>query len=95
VADAFIAGLVKSADEVQLGDPLKKGVFLGPVATKQSYEDYQRYAELARSAGAGVVRAGAATVKDGAFEHGYFVRPSRPSTAWTRRWSGRTTPGSG
>ena len=74
VADAFIAGLVKSADDVQLGDPLDKGVFLGPVATKSSYEDYQRYAELARSAGA--VRAGGTVVKDGAFEHGYFVRPT-------------------
>jgi len=74
VADAFIAGLVKSADDVQLGDPLDKGVFLGPVATKSSYEDYQRYAELARSAGA--VRAGGTVVKDGAFKHGYFVRPT-------------------
>jgi 1-pyrroline-5-carboxylate dehydrogenase len=76
VADAFLAGLVKSADDLQPGDPLKKGVFLGPVATKQSYEDYQRYAALARSAGPDVVRAGAATVKEGAFEHGYFVRPT-------------------
>ena len=76
VAAAFLAGLVKMTDDTELGDPLKKGVFLGPVATKQSYEDFQRYADLARSAGAGVVRAGAQTVQEGAFAHGYFVRPT-------------------
>jgi 1-pyrroline-5-carboxylate dehydrogenase len=76
VADAFLAGLAKSADDVQLGDPSKKGVFLGPVATKAGYEDFLRYADVARSAGPNVVRAGGIAVKDGAFEHGYFVRPT-------------------
>jgi 1-pyrroline-5-carboxylate dehydrogenase len=76
VADDFVARLAKAADDVVLGDPLKKGVFVGPVATAQSYEDYQRYAALARQAGTGVVRAGAAVVKDGEAAHGYFVRPT-------------------
>jgi acyl-CoA reductase-like NAD-dependent aldehyde dehydrogenase len=47
-------------------------VFVGPVATKQSYEDYQRYAGLAGDA----VRAGGKVIKDGAMAHGYFVRPT-------------------
>ena len=51
-------------------------MFVGPVATAQSYEDYQRYVALAREAGAGVVRAGGEVVKDGAAAHGYFVRPT-------------------
>src|SRR4051812_3562773 len=76
VAEPFLAGLVSAANDVVLGDPLNKGVFLGPVATAQSYEDYQRYAALARDAGADVVRAGGAVVKDGAAAHGYFVRPT-------------------
>jgi len=76
IADEFLKRLAKSADDVVLDDPLKKGVFLGPVATAQSYEDYQRYAALARQAGDGVVRAGGAVVKDGAFANGYFVRPT-------------------
>jgi 1-pyrroline-5-carboxylate dehydrogenase len=74
VADRFLAGLVKAADAVVPGDPLAKGTFVGPVATKQSYEDYQRYADAARAAGA--VRAGGATLTDGARAHGYFVRPT-------------------
>jgi len=76
VADQLLAGLVKSANDVVLGDPSKKGVFLGPVATAQSYEDYQRYAALAREAGPQVLRAGGMTVKDGEAAHGYFVRPT-------------------
>ncbi len=76
VADEFIAGLARAADAVAPGDPLDKGVFVGPVATRQSYEDYQRYVALARTAGASVVRAGAAVLTDGARAHGYFVRPT-------------------
>jgi 1-pyrroline-5-carboxylate dehydrogenase len=76
VADEFIAGLARAADAIVPGDPLGKGVFVGPVATQQSYADYQRYVGLAQGAGAGVVRAGAAVLTDGARAHGYFVRPT-------------------
>jgi len=74
IADEFVARLAKAADDVVLGDPLQKGVFLGPVATAASYEDYQRYAALAHEAGA--VRAGAKVIKDGDQAQGYFVRPT-------------------
>jgi 1-pyrroline-5-carboxylate dehydrogenase len=76
VADDFVARLSRTADDIKLGDPLDKGVFVGPVATRQSYQDYQRYVALARSAGPDVVRAGGAIVTDGAFAHGTFVRPT-------------------
>jgi 1-pyrroline-5-carboxylate dehydrogenase len=76
VADEFIAGLARAADAVVPGDPLDKGVFVGPLATRQSYADYQRYVDLARTAGADIVRAGGAVLTDGALAHGYFVRPT-------------------
>ncbi|HLK88979.1 MAG TPA: aldehyde dehydrogenase family protein [Polyangia bacterium] len=75
VADQLLAGLVKAADGVAPADPLAKGTFVGPVATKQSYEDYQRYVAEARAAG-DVVKAGGAVLTDGARAHGYFVRPT-------------------
>ena len=75
VADELLAGLARAADAVVPADPLDKGVFVGPVATKQSYEDYQRYVALARQAG-DAVRAGGAVLTDGARAHGYFVRPT-------------------
>jgi 1-pyrroline-5-carboxylate dehydrogenase len=76
VADRLVAELARLADAVNPGDPLDKGVFVGPVATKQSYEDYQRYVALARAAGPNVVRAGGEVLVDGARAHGYFVRPT-------------------
>jgi 1-pyrroline-5-carboxylate dehydrogenase len=75
-AQEFIDRLARAADAVVPGDPLDKGVFVGPLATKQSYQDYQRYVALAREAGPGVVRAGGAVLTDGAQAHGYFVRPT-------------------
>jgi 1-pyrroline-5-carboxylate dehydrogenase len=76
VADDFLARLVRAAEGIVLGDPLDKGVFVGPVATPQSFADYERYVALARAAGPGVVRAGGRTAREGAMSHGYFVRPT-------------------
>jgi 1-pyrroline-5-carboxylate dehydrogenase len=80
VADDLLARLCKLADDTKLGDPLERGVFAGPLATKAGYEDYQRYVAAARAAGDETgqqcVRAGGAVVTDGPFAHGYFVRPT-------------------
>jgi 1-pyrroline-5-carboxylate dehydrogenase len=75
VAGELLAGLARAAEAVVPADPIDKGVFVGPVATRQSYEDYQRYVSLARQTG-DVVRAGGAVLTDGARAHGYFVRPT-------------------
>ena len=76
VAGELLARLAKAADAIALGDPLGKGVFAGPVATRPGYDDYARFVELARAAGPEVVRAGGRQVTDGAFAHGLFVRPT-------------------
>jgi 1-pyrroline-5-carboxylate dehydrogenase len=76
VADQLVASLVRLANDARIGDPLVKGTFLGPLATKQSHDDYQRYVAAARAAGADVVRAGGELVRDGDLAHGYFVRPT-------------------
>jgi len=76
VADHLIAELARLADAVNPADPLDKGVFVGPVATKQSFDDYQRYVAEARAAGPNVVRAGGAALVDGPRAHGYYVRPT-------------------
>jgi 1-pyrroline-5-carboxylate dehydrogenase len=51
-------------------------VFIGPVATKAGYADYQRFVALAAEAGPGVVRTGGRVLTDGAFAHGYYVAPT-------------------
>ena len=76
IADTFLERLAKMADATKIGNPLDRNVFVGPLATKAGYEDYQRFVALAAAAGSGVVRAGGRTVTDGAFAHGYFARPT-------------------
>jgi 1-pyrroline-5-carboxylate dehydrogenase len=76
VADAFLDKLIELTDATKIGNPLDKGVFVGPVATKAGYEDYQRFAAMAAAAGPGVVRTGGQVIKDGALAHGYFVKPT-------------------
>ncbi len=76
VADELLAGLARAADAVVPGDPLGKGAFVGPVATKQSYEDYQRYVAVARQARRRRAGRRRGPVTDGARAHGYFVRPT-------------------
>jgi 1-pyrroline-5-carboxylate dehydrogenase len=72
VADEFLSRLGRAASEARIGDPLAGDTFVGPVATKASYDDYQRFIGLAGDA----VRAGGQRLTEGALQHGYFVRPT-------------------
>ena len=85
IADEFLRRLERAAHDTRIGDPLRAETFVGPLATRASYEDYQRYVALARAAGDKVVRAGGevlgpgaagAADGDGGFAHGYFARPT-------------------
>jgi 1-pyrroline-5-carboxylate dehydrogenase len=72
VAGPLIDRLRHAANETKIGDPLAPDTFVGPLATRAGYDDYQRFVEMAGSA----VRAGGQVLRDGPFEHGYFVRPT-------------------
>ena len=73
VADEFLRRLERAANETRIGDPLDKGTFAGPLATKSGYDDYQRFIGQAGKA----VRVGGETLQgQPAFQHGYFARPT-------------------
>jgi 1-pyrroline-5-carboxylate dehydrogenase len=72
VADEFVRRLEQMANQARIGDPLAQGTFLGPVATKNSYQDYQNYITQAGPA----VRTGGQRLTEGDLQHGYFVRPT-------------------
>ena len=74
VADDLLARLDAKIDGTVIGDPLKKETFLGPLATRASFEDYGRYVALAEADGR--LRAGGRVVTDGARSHGFFVQPA-------------------
>ena len=80
VADDLLTRLDRKIVETRIGDPLLKDTFLGPVATRAGYEDFQRFIDMARatslSVSGGAVRTGGAALRDGARAHGYFVEPT-------------------
>ncbi|MEJ8767779.1 CoA-acylating methylmalonate-semialdehyde dehydrogenase [Oceanobacillus sp. HCA-5259] len=74
VADEFIALLKQKADDVQIGNGLDEGIFLGPVIREQHKERTLSYIEKGEKEGAKLVRDGR---KDEAVkEAGYFVGPT-------------------
>jgi acyl-CoA reductase-like NAD-dependent aldehyde dehydrogenase len=75
VADPLIESLLAQLTGLAIGDPARREHWLGPVATASGYEDYARYSAELRSGDARVL-SGAAQLKDGALERGYYVRPT-------------------
>ncbi len=76
VADDFLARLVKLTEAAKVADPLLRDSFVGPLATKGSHGDYQRFMALARATPAVRVRSGGELVTTGEHAHGYFARPT-------------------
>ena len=70
----FTELLVEKTARLTVGDPTEHGIFLGPVIHERAYQNYERYAALARSEGK--VLAGARTLRDGDLAHGFFVAPT-------------------
>ncbi len=74
VADEFLERLIKRTEEARIGDPLERGVFLGPLATASSLADYEKYVALARASG--VIRTGGQRAAGAGLDHGHFVKPT-------------------
>lgn len=74
VKDDFMEKLLAKVEDIKIGNPLDRDVFLGPVVHEQAYKDYQAYVEKAREAGKVVV--GGNTVTEGDLAHGYYVEPT-------------------
>lgn len=74
IADEFLHALAKQAQSTNIGNPLDKSVFLGPVGTRKGYQDFQEYAALAKKDGK--VLAGAEILKEGDKAKGYYVTPT-------------------
>ena len=75
IADEFTRALVARTEQARIGDPLDRSSFLGPLATRMSQQNYQRYIEQARAAGARL-HTGGSLLTDGDFAHGYYARPT-------------------
>lgn len=74
VADEFVRRLVQMTEAARVGDPLDKLTFVGPLATKAGFDDYQRYVAQARAGG--TIATGGEVLSEGVFAHGHFVKPT-------------------
>ncbi len=69
----LLAGYVR--DRVKVGDPTRKETFMGPVINAAAVKTFSEAADKARQDGGRFVTGGN-VLKEGEFEHGYYVEPT-------------------
>lgn len=74
VYDDFITRLVRRTEQLKVGDPTRKEVFVGPVINERARQRFVAAAERAAREGQ-VVAGGQALTGDG-YDQGYFVAPT-------------------
>ena len=74
VANKFIQKLTQKTNSINIGLPWKKDVFLGPIINKTAKEKYE--AAIISAKNDGQVLAGGSVLKNGDYEHGYYVEPA-------------------
>jgi 1-pyrroline-5-carboxylate dehydrogenase len=70
----FVDLLKKKTEEIKVGDPLNKDVYLGPVINSSAVETYEEASAEAKKNGK--VIAGGERIKDGDLARGNFVEPT-------------------
>ncbi len=75
IYDAFVDRIVRRAQQITIGDPLKPATQMGPVATKMQLEKDESMVQRAVSEGAKVL-CGGARPAIAEFPEGYFYQPT-------------------
>ncbi|MBX9695835.1 MAG: aldehyde dehydrogenase family protein [Cyanobacteria bacterium] len=87
VVDEFHKRLARMADETVIDNPLQQTTFLGPMGTKNGYNDYKNFVAAARESG--TILSGGETITDGSLARGFYVRPTLvadlPADHWLLR----------
>jgi acyl-CoA reductase-like NAD-dependent aldehyde dehydrogenase len=76
VKDEFVSKLSERAERIAVGDPMDKSTQMGPQVSEEQLNRIKGYVDIARGEGASVVSGGASPKLEGAFEKGYFFRPT-------------------
>ena len=75
VMDEFINKLVQATKKLSIGNGLKQGVQMGPVADEQQEKSILNYVEIGKDEGAELLCGGHKLNGDG-FDQGYFIEPT-------------------
>ncbi len=75
VASKFLEALKQKMNEMVVGDPRKKGVFMGPVIDQATVSKFEEAVSDAKKGG-GRILVGGTVLKSGEMAKGYFVAPT-------------------
>lgn len=75
VADALVERLVSKIAALTIGDPTEAAMWLGPVATNESYDRYARYCRSLQDGGSRIL-IGGKQLTAGLLSHGYYCAPT-------------------
>jgi aldehyde dehydrogenase (NAD+) len=76
VKDEFLSKLSEKADKIAVGDPMDKSTQMGPQVSEEQLNRIKGYVDIAKEEGAAVVTGGKSPQLEGAFQKGYFFRPT-------------------
>jgi 1-pyrroline-5-carboxylate dehydrogenase len=74
VYDELTSRLVEKINKLVIGDPTKREVYLGPVANRNSYQDFMNFTEELSQAGNFLT--GGKVLTEGEYGKGYFCQPT-------------------
>lgn len=74
IYDALVARLVEAVNNLVVGDPTKRNVFLGPVINQNAYQDFKHFTEEISQSGKFLT--GGHVLSEGEFAKGYFCAPT-------------------
>ena len=75
VREEFLRLLVEKTRQIKIGNPLDRGVYMGPVINEDAVKTYERAVAQAKKDGGRILTGGRRLV-DGDFAYGYFVEPT-------------------
>jgi len=70
-----LSRIIELTNKLEVGDPTRRSVYLGPVANASSYQDFQDFIKEIRDAG-GRFLTGGRVLTDGDFAKGYYCAPT-------------------
>ena len=74
VYDKLTSRLVEMVNQLKIGDPTEREVYLGPVVNRKSYQDFKNFTEELSQAGTFIT--GGNVLTEGAYGKGYFCQPT-------------------
>jgi alpha-ketoglutaric semialdehyde dehydrogenase len=75
IYDTFIEKLVQATKKITIGDGLKEGIWMGPCASENQFNNVREYIELGKEEGATLI-VGGETLSGEEYSKGFYITPT-------------------